>query len=136
MQAPLARVLAVEDHPEVGDLMRQALARAHVEVTIITTGEEALKIVRQQSFDLILLDIGLPGMSGLEVCPELKADKAMRAIPVIFVTGQTSSPYKQEAKQLGAVDFIEKPFELLDFLSRIMGHLRLQTNSRTKLQLP
>ncbi|MEQ2008892.1 MAG: response regulator [Limisphaerales bacterium] len=136
MKAPLARVLAVEDHPEIGDLIRAALARARIEVILITTGEEALKVLRQQPFDLILLDIALPGISGLEVCRELKADKATRAIPAIFVTGQTSSPYKQEAKRLGAVDFIEKPFELLDFLSRVMGHLRLQTNGGTKLQLP
>lgn len=136
MKASLARVLAVEDHPEIGGLIRAALARARVEVTLITTGEEALKVVRQQPFDLILLDIALRGISGLEVCRELKADKVMRAIPVIFVTGQTSPPYKQEAKRLVAVDFIEKPFELLDFLSRVMGHLRLQTNGGTKLQLP
>lgn len=130
LQAPLARVLAVEDHPEVGDLMRQALAHAHVETTIITTGEEALKIVRQQPFDLILLDIGLPGMSGLDVCRQLQADKALQTLPVIFVSGQTSKAYKDEARRLGAVDFIGKPFELLDFLSRILGHLRSRLNDR------
>ena len=130
MQAPLARVLAVEDHPEVGDLMRQALARAQVEVTIITTGEEAINIVRQQPFDLILLDIGLPGMSGLDVCRQLQADKALQNIPVIFVSGQTSPTYKDDAERLGVADFIEKPFELLDFLSRILGHLKLRQNGR------
>lgn len=136
MQPPLARVLAVEDHPELGSLMRRALGCAHVEVTIVRTGEEALKIVRQRSFDLILLDIGLPGMSGLDVCRQLQADKALQNIPIIFVSGETSKAYKHEAVRLGAVDFIEKPFELLDFLSRVMGHLRLQTNGGTKLRLP
>jgi len=130
LKAPLARVLAVEDHPEIGNLMRQALARAQVETTIITTGEEALKIVRQQPVDLLLLDIGLPGMSGLDVCRQLQADKTLRSIPVIFVSGQTSPAYKEEARKLGAVDFIEKPFELLDFLSRILGHLKLRQNGR------
>lgn len=136
MKAPLARVLAVEDHPEIGDLMRAALARARIEATLITTGEEALAVVRQQPFDLILLDIAMPGMSGLEVCRQLKAEKALRDIPVIFVSGQTSKAYHDEARRLGAVDFIEKPFELLGFLARVMGQLRLQTNGGTKLQLP
>ena len=135
MKAPLARVLAVEDHPEIGDLMRAALARARIEATLITTGEEALAVVRQQPFDLILLDIALPGMSGLEVCRQLKADPTLRHIPVIFVSGQTSKPYHDEARRLGAVDFIEKPFELLNFLARVTGQLRLQTNGGTQLQL-
>ena len=135
MKAPLARVLAVEDHPEIGNLMRAALTRARIEATLITTGEEALAVVREQPFDLILLDIALPGMSGLEVCRQLKAEKSLRHIPVIFVSGQTSKAYHDAARRLGAVDFIEKPFELLDFLARMMGQLRLQTNGGTKLQL-
>ncbi len=136
MQAPLARVLAVEDHPEIGSLIRAALTRARIEATLITTGEEALAVVREQPFDLILLDIALPGMSGLEVCRQLKADKMLRRIPVIFVTGQTSKAYHNEARRLGAVDFIEKPFELLDLLARVTGQLRLQTNGGAQLQLP
>lgn len=135
MKAPLARVLAVEDHPEIGDLMRAALTRARIETALITTGEEALAVVRQQPFDLILLDIALPGMSGLDVCRRLKSDKTLRHIPVIFVSGQTSKAYHDEARRLGAVDFIEKPFELLDFLARVTGQLRLQTNGGTQLQL-
>ena len=136
MKAPLARVLAVEDHPEIGNLMRAALTRARIEAVIITTGEEALVMVRAQPFDLILLDIALPGMSGLEVCRQLKTDKTLRHIPVIFVSGQTSLSYKAEAKRLGAVDFIEKPFEMVDFLARVTGRLRLQANGGTTLRLP
>lgn len=135
MKAPLACVLAVEDHPEIGDLIRAALTRARIEATLITTGEEALAVVRAQPFDLILLDIALPGMNGLEVCRQLKADMSLRHIPVIFVSGQTSKAYHDAARRLGAVDFIEKPFELLDFLARVMGQLRLQTNRGTQLQL-
>ena len=124
----VARVLVVEDHPDLGNLIRAALGRALIEATLVTSGEAALQTVRQAPFDLILLDIALPGMSGLDVCRALKADKALSSIPVIFVSGQTSSPYKAEAKRLGAADFIEKPFELVDFLARILGRLRLQAN--------
>jgi len=129
-------VLVVEDHPEIGNLMRAALTRARIEATLITTGEEAVARARQQPFDLILLDVALPGISGLDVCRRLKSDKTLRHIPVTFVSGQTSKAYLDEARRLGAVDFIGKPFELLDFLARVLGQLRLQTNGGTKLQPP
>ncbi len=133
---PFARVLVVVDHPDMGNLMRVVLGRALIEATLVTSGEAALQAVRQAPFDLILLNIVLPGMSGLDVCRALKADKAQSSIPVIFVSGHTSLPYKAEAKRLGAVDFIEKPFELVDFLARILGQLRLQVNGGTTLRLP
>lgn len=123
---PLARVLAVEDHPDLGNLMREALTRVRIEATIITSGEAALTHLTTEIFDLILLDINLRGMNGLEVCRQLKTDPRHKHVPVIFVSGQTGAAYKAEAKRLGAVDFIEKPFELLPFLSCVMGHLKLQ----------
>jgi CheY-like chemotaxis protein len=133
-QKPLARVLAVEDHLEIGNLMRMALARSLIEATVITTGEEALKRLTTETFDLILLDIDLPGISGLEVCRQIKASPRLKGIPVIFVSGQSGPTYQDETKRLGAVDFIEKPFELLPFLSCIMGHLKLQTGGVKNLR--
>ena len=130
----VARVLVVEDHPDIGDLMRAALRRVGIDATLVTSGEAALKTVRQAPFDLILLDIALPGMNGLEVCRELKADPQLKDIPVIFVSGQNSPENKQEAEQLGAVDFIEKPVTLLHFLSRVMGQLRLKTNGEREIR--
>lgn len=124
---PVARVLAVEDHPDIGNLMRMALTRSLIEATVITTGEEALTRLTTETYDLILLDIALPGMNGLEVCRQLKTDPRHKDVPVIFVSGQTAKAYKDEAKRLGAVDFIEKPFELLPFLAVVMGRLNLQT---------
>ncbi len=125
MKKPVARVLVVEDHPDVASMMRLALGRALIDATIITSGEEALTRLTTETYDLILLDITLPGMNGLEVCRHLKADERLKRIPVIFVSGQTGKAYKEEARRLGGVDFIEKPFDLLPFLSRVMGHLKL-----------
>lgn len=130
----VARVLVVEDHPDIGDLMRAALGRALIEATLVTSGEAALQTVRQAPFDLILLNIALPGMSGLDVCRALKADPQLKDIPVIFVSGQNSPENKQEAEQLGAVDFIEKPVTLLHFLSQVMGQLRLKTNGEREIR--
>lgn len=129
MKKPVARVLAVEDHPEIGNMMRLALSRALIEAVIATSAEEALTRLTTETYDLILLDISLPGMSGIEMCRQLKTDERLKRIPVIFVSGETAVAYKEEAKRLGALDFIEKPFELLPFLARIMGHLNIRMNS-------
>lgn len=134
VKKPIARVLVVEDDTDIGDLMRLALSRSLIDATLITSGEEALTRLATESFDLILLDIALPGISGLELCRQLKADPQLQDIPVIFVSGQASPENKQEAERLGAVEFIEKPVTLLRFLSRVMGQLRLKTNGEREMR--
>lgn len=134
VKRPVARVLVVEDHPDIGAMLRLALARSLIDATIITNGEEALARLTNETYDLILLDIALPGMSGLEVCRQLKANKRLKHIPVIFVSGQTAEEYQQEAKRLGAVDFIEKPFQLMPLLSCIMGHLKLKQSGQRDIR--
>ena len=128
MTKPLARVLVVEDHPDIGDMMRLALGRSLLDATVCLTGEEALARLTRETYDLILLDIALPGISGLEVCRRLKADVQLAPIPVIFVSCMVSKENKAEAERLGAVDFIEKPFGMFQLLSRVMGHLSLLMN--------
>lgn len=130
----IARVLVVEDDTTIGDLMRLALSRSLIDATLISSGEEALTRLTTESYDLILLDIALPGMSGLELCRLLKADPALQDIPVIFVSGQSSPENKQVAERLGAVEFIEKPVTLLRFLSRVMGHLKLKANGEREVR--
>lgn len=134
VKKPVARVLVVEDHQDIGDLMRLALSRSLIDATLITSGEEALTRLATESYDLILLDIALPGMSGLELCRQLKADPQLQDIPVIFVSGQNSPENKHEAERLGAVDFIEKPVTLLRFLSRVMGQLKLKSNGEREIR--
>ena len=134
VKKPIARVLVVEDDTDIGDLMQLALSRSLIDATLITSGEEALTRLTTESYDLILLDIALPGMSGLELCRQLKAEPQLQDIPVIFVSGQNSPENKQEAERLGAVDFIEKPVTLLRFLSRVMGQLRLKTNGEREMR--
>lgn len=131
---PLARVLAVEDHPDIGALIKALLKRYRIEPTVITTGEEALKCLATETFDLILLDINLPGMSGLDMCRHLKADPRLKEIPVIFVSAQGGGEYKAEAKRLGAVDFIEKPFDLMEFISCVTGHLKLGASGQRDMR--
>ena len=134
VKKPVARVLVVEDHQDIGDLMRLALSRSLIDATLCRTGEEALTRLTSEAYDLVLLDIALPGVSGLELCRHLKADPQLQDIPVIFVSGQASPENKQEAERLGAVDFIEKPITLLRFLSRVMGQLKLKSNGEREMR--
>lgn len=136
----LARVLVVEDNATISSLMKRALAMSLIDATIATSAEEAFAQLDDKIFDLILLDIDLPTISGIEICRKLKADERLKSIPVIFVTGETEIAYKEEAKRLGALDYIEKPFVVMDFLSRVMGHLNLKKNGvrdvRQSLPIP
>lgn len=125
----LARVLAVEDDADVGELVRAALVRSLIDTTLVSSGEVALECLAEDDFDLVLLDIVLPGMTGMEVCRRMKASPDWRDIPVIFISGRATPEDKEEARRLGAAAFIEKPFNLLPFLACVMGHLRLQTNA-------
>ena len=128
VKKPIARVLVVEDDAEIANLMQLALSRSLIDATLCHTGEEALTRLAAEDYDLLLLDIALPGISGLEVCRLVKANPQFQDIPVLIVSGQGSPENKQEAERLGAVEFIEKPVTLLRFLSRVMGHLKLKEN--------
>ena len=131
-------MLVVEDDTEIGNLMKLALSRSLMDATLVPTGEEALTRLTTETYDLILLDIMLPGISGFDVGRRLQSTPRLQDIPVIFVSGLATPANKEEARRLGAVDFIEKPVPRLQFLSRVMGHLRLKANGeqQTRKQWP
>ncbi len=126
---PLARVLAVEDHPEFGSILKTVLERFGFEATLLPSGEAAIELLTRKSFDLILLDLHMPGMNGLETCRRIKARPELQSIPVIFVSGRCSAAYKEAARRIGAVDVIGKPFELIPFITCLKGHLKLAASS-------
>lgn len=99
------------------------------ELRIATSGEEALNIVKEESIDLILLDIMMPNMDGYEVCKRLKEDHCTSDIPVIFITALHSVEAQVQGFQVGAVDFITKPFNPLIVLARVRTHIRLYRQS-------
>lgn len=122
--SPFAHVLAVEDNANLAQLMRRALQAEGVELTIASSGEQAMELVRQHWFDLIILNINLPGINGLEVCRRLKQDPFLKAVPVIFASGEVNRVFVDEAFRLGAVDYLAKPFGLQDFTTRVLAQLR------------
>ncbi len=120
------RVLVVDDTPENIEVLRQTL-RDDYAVMAAIKGEKALNIARGPTPpDLILLDIMMPGMDGYEVCRRLKADPATRDIPVIFVTALNETGNEAQGLELGAADYIRKPFEPILVHARVHNHLELK----------
>jgi putative two-component system response regulator len=123
-------ILVVDDVPENIGLLTEVL-REHYHIRVATNGERALKIVYSDSPpDLILLDIMMPGLSGLELCRRLKANPDRRKIPIIFVTAMCSVEDEQLGLEIGAVDYIAKPISPPVVLARVRTHLALYDQAR------
>ncbi len=117
-------ILLVEDEQDLLELLRYNLAREGYEVSTATSGEEALKAVRNESPDLMLLDLMLPGMDGLEVCRTLKSREHTSDIPVIMLTAKGEESDIVQGLEMGADDYVTKPFSPRVLLARINAVLR------------
>lgn len=121
-----ASILIVDDTPANLALLGSILEKAGFEIRVATNGPDALSIAASQPApDLILLDILMPDMDGMEICRRLKSDPSTAAIPIIFVSGLGEITDKVKAFQEGAVDFITKPFEPDEIVVRVRTHLSL-----------
>jgi len=120
-------ILAVDDEEDILELLRYNLSREGCRVTAATTGEEAVRLALSLLPDLILLDLLLPGMDGLEVCRRLKADARTRSIPLIMLTAKGEEADIVAGLELGADDYITKPFSPRVLLARIRTVLRRRT---------
>jgi len=118
-------ILVVDDMPINIKLLFDILKEHHFEVLIAKDGETALKVVERRKPHLILLDIMMPGINGFEVCQRLKENIKTQDIPVVFMTTLSDTDDKIKGFQLGAVDYITKPFKAEEVLSRIRTHLKL-----------
>ncbi len=118
-------VLIVDDVPTNIQVLAEAL-RQEYRVKVATNGTDALTIARQTQPDLILLDVMMPGMDGFEVCRLLKADSVTNGIPVIFVTAKDELADEEHGLNLGAADYITKPFHLPIVRARVRNHMRLK----------
>lgn len=119
-------ILIVDDTPTNLDAISETLSDAGYDVAIATSGERALQTVRRRTPDLILLDVMMPGLDGFATCQLLKADPQNCDIPVIFMTAMANADSKIKGFEHGAVDYITKPFQELEVLSRVKTHLQLR----------
>jgi len=108
-------------------MMVSLLTQAGFDAQVATKGRKGLEIAQEQKFDLILLETHLPDISGLKICAELKQRHISYRTPVIFLSSQRGDEYREQALELGAADFIEKPFGAKDFISRVFSHLEENT---------
>ncbi|TAN53880.1 MAG: diguanylate cyclase [Methylococcaceae bacterium] len=123
-------ILIVDDNPQNLKVLGATLIEAGYDIHIAQSGEQALKAVEPLAPDLILLDIMMPGMDGYEVCRRLKADPLTEQIPVIFLTAKVEEDDVVQGLELGAVDYVTKPFNIAILLARVKTHVRLGTRQR------
>ncbi|MBY5284095.1 hybrid sensor histidine kinase/response regulator [Aphanizomenon flos-aquae CCAP 1446/1C] len=124
-------VLIVDDTPSNLEVISDTLSDAGFDVAIAISGDRALQQVERYLPDLILLDVMMPGIDGFETCRRLKANDRSCHIPIIFMTALSDSESKVKALELGAVDYIVKPFYEKEVLARVSTHLQLSHLTRT-----
>lgn len=117
------RILAIEDHEENRRLLRDLLTSVGYEMIEAVTGEEGMTLAATHAPDLILMDIQLPGLDGYEVTRQLKANPALRHIPVIAVTSYALSGDEVKAMEAGCDAYVTKPFDPVELLAKIREFL-------------
>ena len=118
------RILAVEDHEENRRILRLLLASAGYEMIEAVTGEEGVAMAERERPDLILMDIQLPGLDGYEATRRIKANPALRPIPIIAVTSYALSGDEVKAREAGCDDYVTKPFSPRALLAKVREHLK------------
>jgi DNA-binding response OmpR family regulator len=117
-------VLFVEDDAKLGALVVEYLGRHELDVTVVGDGERGLAALRRGAFDLVLLDVMLPGIDGFEVCRRLRATPELAGLPVIMLTARGEDVDRIVGLELGADDYLPKPFNPRELLARIRAILR------------
>ncbi len=125
LNSKMKTILIVDDTPENIDVLDELLHDEY-QIKAATSGKRAIKIAQTTKPDIILLDIMMPEMDGYEVCRQLKADEKTASIPIIFVTAKSEDEDETKGLELGAVDYITKPFSPSIVLARIHTHLSLK----------
>lgn len=121
-----ACLLLVDDHPQNLQVLGELLTPEGYSLTLATSGAEALEFAFGHRLDLILLDVMMPGLSGLDVCKRLKLDERTRDVPVIFLTARSETGDIVAGFGAGAVDYIGKPFHAAELLARVRAHIELK----------
>jgi DNA-binding response OmpR family regulator len=120
----MSRVLVVEDDPDIADLIRRYLQKGGFDVDVRMSGQEALQAIAATTPDLIVLDLMLPHVNGLEICRSVRADAKTAATPIIMVTARADTSERIAGLDLGADDYLAKPFSPGELVARVRALLR------------
>jgi DNA-binding response OmpR family regulator len=123
------RLLLVEDHPELGPDLKAGLEECHYAVDLVTNGEDALALTNLVPYDLLILDILLPGLDGWEVCRRLRAQR--KPLPILFLTALGEVEHRVQGLDLGADDYLIKPFAFRELEARVRAVLRRDASERS-----
>jgi two-component system cell cycle response regulator len=126
-----AKILIVDDNPQILELLEAYLESLQVTVRLAANGEAALAAVEHDEPDVILLDIMMPKRSGFEVCRLLKDDPRYRDIPIIMVTALNEVGDMERARECGCDDFLSKPVNKIELLTRVQNLLKLRQLKRS-----
>ena len=121
------RLLIVEDDIALADVMQAFLEQEGCRVTVLHSGEEAVQVISEQQPDLVILDWMLPGTTGIELARRLKKDEGTSEIPIIMLTAKTEEDNKIQGLEIGADDYITKPFSPRELVARLKAVLRRAT---------
>ena len=123
----MSRILVVEDDPDIADLLRHYLERANHDVEVLAQGDSAIPRLRDRLPDLLILDRMLPGADGLEICRLVRATPTLADLPVMMVTARAEESDRIVGLELGADDYITKPFSAKEVVARVNALLRRST---------
>ena len=121
------KVLIIDDSPAAIAIAKARLVKERLEVVTAESGKAGLEMARAQGPDLILLDLDMPGMGGFEVCKKLKEDSELCMTPVIFLSGSSGPADKVKGLDLGAVDYVTKPFDAFELRARVARRFERST---------
>ena len=119
-------ILIVDDNPKNLQVLGKLLQENQYKTEFAIDGETALRWMNKKIFDLILLDINMPGLSGFEVCSRIRENDKLKKVPVIFLSAETERESILKGFELGAQDYITKPFDSRELLVRVKTHLSLK----------
>ncbi len=128
ISAQAKRILVIDDEPDLVELLSYNLGKAGFRVRTVPDGEEALQAIKSETFDLIILDLMLPGLQGNEICRILKRNPKTAALPIIMVTAKGELADRIEGLETGADDYLTKPFSPRELIARIRAVLRRTTD--------
>ena len=120
----MIRILAVDDSPSMRDMVRIALTGAGFDVTQASDGQQALALARDSNFDLVLSDVNMPVMNGIEFIRALRAESSYKHTPILMLTTESSMDRKREGKDAGATGWIVKPFDPAQLIATMHRVLR------------
>ena len=129
------KILVVENEMPLAMLMVHVLTRVGCDVQVVNSGGKAMALAKETRFDLIALDmdIGRQDASNLDICTELKQRHISRNTPVLLISAKPCESDIQEGMKRGAADYIVKPFDLTDFIYRVILHAKIKVNQPTKV---